>query len=405
VKIVFLNPSGELGGAETALLEMVAAVREARPAWTMEVVASADGPFLARASALGCRSFPLTFPKSLAGLGEWGSRRSVAGRLRFAASVGAAVLPTMRYAARLRDRLKSIAPDIVHSNGLKMHLLGARTSPPSSKLIWHLHDYPESRPVAAALLARHLDRCDAVIANSNSVADQARRLFGSAIPVHACHNAVDLQRFHPEGPRANLDALAGLPSPADDAIRIGLVGTFARWKGHGVFLEALSRLRTRTGSIRAYIIGEPIYETAASQFSRSDLEGLAAASRVADIVGFTGRVDDVPSALRALDIVVHASVEPEPFGLVIAEAMACGRPIVVSRAGGAAEIAEAGALFHTPGDAADLADRLSELAQNPSLRATLGAAGRATALRLFSRTRLADALVPIYESLARSSRS
>ena len=55
---------------------------------------------------------------------------------------------------------------------------------------------------------------------------------------------------------------------------------------------------------------------------------------VAVSVGFTGRIDDVPAALRALDIVVHASVEPEPFGLVIAEAMACGRPVVVSRAGG-----------------------------------------------------------------------
>ena len=56
VRIVFLNPSGELGGAETALLEMLAALREARPAWTFGLVASAPGPLVERAVALGIPS-------------------------------------------------------------------------------------------------------------------------------------------------------------------------------------------------------------------------------------------------------------------------------------------------------------------------------------------------------------
>jgi len=90
----------------------------------------------------------------------------------------------------------------------------------------------------------------------------------------------------------------------------------------------------------------------------------------------------------------------EPFGLVVAEAMACGRPLVVSRAGGAAEIARAGALFHAPGNAGELAECLSQLVRDSGLRASLGAAGRRAALHLFGRQRLSDALVPIYESLA-----
>ena len=47
MRIVFLNPSGELGGAETALLDMLAALTEARPTWDLELIASADGPLLA----------------------------------------------------------------------------------------------------------------------------------------------------------------------------------------------------------------------------------------------------------------------------------------------------------------------------------------------------------------------
>ena len=217
--------------------------------------------------------------------------------------------------------------------------------------------------------------------------------------MHTVHNAVDLDRFHPSGPSLDLDALAGLPPLAPGGIRIGLVGTFARWKGHDVFLKALSRLKSRV-PMRGYVIGGPIYETDASQFSIAELRTLAAAAGPGNaLVGFTGRSSDVPSALRALDIVVHASVEPEPFGLVIAEAMACGRPLVVSRAGGAAEIAEQGALFHRPGDA-DRSRRAFVAARVESGTAErLGAAGREAATRLFSRPRLASVLIPIYESL------
>jgi glycosyltransferase involved in cell wall biosynthesis len=398
VRVVFLNPSGELGGAETALLEMLAALRAARPTWTLALIASADGPLVERAAALHVQSLALKFPLSLARLGEWGRRGSFGARLRFGAAIGSAAAPTLQYASRLRHRLNELKPDIVHTNGLKMHLLGARCRPPAAKLVWHLHDYPRSRPLTAALLRAQSDRCADVIANSESVAADTRMLLGPRVPVQTVHNSVDLDRFSPKGPRLDLDALAKLPPLAHGALRVGLLGTFARWKGHDVFLRALAQIRA--AGVRGYIIGEPIYETAASQFSMRELQELSVAYGLAGSVGFTGRIHDAPGALRALDVVVHASTEPEPFGLVIAEAMACGRPIIVSRAGGAAEIAQAGALFHRPGDAADLAARLSDLIADPAQRQALGVAGRDAALRLFSRGRLATSLVTIYEALA-----
>ena len=402
MRIVFLNPGAALGGAETALLDLLAALREARPNWTMNLITSAEGPLVARSAALGVPSTPLTFPKSLASLGEWGTRGSVGGRMRLGAALGRASVPTARYISRLRRHLVELAPDVVHTNGLKMHLLGARARPGTARVVWHMHDYPDSRPLTAKLLSFEASRCSAVIANSESVAKRTRQLLGPAIPVHTVHNSVDLDRFRPEGPRADLDALANLPRLCPGAIRVGLVGTFAKWKGHDVFLEALAILQRTSravSGVRGYIIGGPIYETGGSQFSVRELKEIAASRGLADIVGFTGRIDDVPAAMRALDIAVHVSVEPEPFGLVVAEAMACGRPVVVSRAGGAAEIAEAGALFHQPGNAGELAECLSQLIGDPGLRASLGDAGRRAALRLFGRQRLSDALVPIYESM------
>jgi glycosyltransferase involved in cell wall biosynthesis len=222
--------------------------------------------------------------------------------------------------------------------------------------------------------------------------------------VHTIYNAVDLDRFNPGGPRVDLDALAGLPPLGPDGVRVGLVATFARWKGHGVFLDALARLRG-IANVRGYIVGDSIYQTDASQYSLAQLRAQAHALGLGDLVGFTGKVDDVSAVLRSLDIAVHASTEPEPFGLVIAEAMACGRPIVVSRAGGAAEIAQGGAVFHEPGNSGQLAERVRELVCDPARRVALGADGREAALRLFSRGRLRETLIPVYESLASSSRS
>jgi glycosyltransferase involved in cell wall biosynthesis len=398
VKIVFLSPSGALGGAETALLDLLAALRAARPMWTLHLVTSARGPLNNRASALGISSTSLPFPDSLSRLGEWGSRRSPLARLAFAPRGMLAIAPALRYAKALRTHLRELNPDVVHTNGLKMHLLGARCRPSGARIIWHLHDYPDRRPLSAMLLRAHARRCSIAMANSDSVAASARRLFGSRVNMQTLHNAVDLERFRPEGARLDLDALAGLPSLPERAVRIGLLGTFARWKGHDVFLRALAAIDAQL-PLRGYVIGAPIYQTEASQFSVDELRKLASDARLNGRLGFVGPVEDVPAALRSLDIVVHASVEPEPFGLVIAEAMACGRPVVVSKAGGAAEIAQGGALFHTPGDADDLASQLSRLASDPPLRSSLGKAGRAAALRLFERKRLSDTLIPIYEGL------
>jgi glycosyltransferase involved in cell wall biosynthesis len=145
-----------------------------------------------------------------------------------------------------------------------------------------------------------------------------------------------------------------------------------------------------------------LYQTAASQYSLDDLRREAARRGLTDHVGFTGFMAEPATAMRALDIVVHASTAPEPFGLVIAEAMACGRAVIASDAGGARELFTAGvdAMVHTPGDKASLAARIYELACDPEARRRLGRAARLTAEQRFDRRRLAADLLPVYERAA-----
>jgi glycosyltransferase involved in cell wall biosynthesis len=165
-------------------------------------------------------------------------------------------------------------------------------------------------------------------------------------------------------------------------------------------MKALS-LIPRGISFRGYIIGGPIYQTLGSQLTFDELRFHAAALGLSDRLGFTGFVDDTASAIRALDVVVHASTAPEPFGMVIAEGMACGKPVIAARAGGAMEIFREGvdALGHIPGDPQSLARQVLRLVKKEKLREALGKYGRARTEVMFTRSRLGREFVKVYREV------
>jgi glycosyltransferase involved in cell wall biosynthesis len=388
--VVYVTTSGALGGAETSLLTLLASLRELEPAWRFTVIAPAAGRLLERSLAAGADTAVLPFPPAIASLGEPrpGALRAAA-RARAAWRLLAAAAALPLYLRRLRRELRRRQPTIVHTMGIKAHVAAALALPGGVRLVWHLHEYVSPRPATARLLRVLAGHASAIVANSDSVAEDASRVLMDRRP-RRIHNAVDLRTFSPEGPVLDLAGLSGL-APDHGRIRIGLVATFGRWKGHEVFLQAIARLLP-SATVRAYVIGGSVYQTDASQRSLAELERMARDLGIAGCVGFPGHVDDVAAALRALDIVVHASTSPEPFGMVIAEAMAAGRAVVAVAAGGSQELFEDGvdALGHRIGDATDLADRLSCLVQDARLRASLGAAARASAVRRFPPRRMAE---------------
>jgi glycosyltransferase involved in cell wall biosynthesis len=397
MRVMYLSAAAELGGAERSLLDVLASLARAQPSWSLRLVTAAGGPLVAEASRLGVTTAVIPFGRSLARLGEFGAGSGGHGYFGLALMMAAAAPQAAACLLGLRREIASFQPDVVHTNNLKMHLLGAWARPPRAAVVWHLHDYVAARPLTRRLLRASSARIAAVVANSDSVAEDARASLGSRVPVITVHNAVDLERFSGSGPKVDLDALARLPSTPADVVRVGLVGTFGRWKGHTTFLDAIARLPPDL-PVRAYVVGGAMYQTAGSQHSLDDLKRYAADRGLGNRVGFTGFVAHPEEAMRALDIVVHASTAPEPFGLVIAEAMACGRAVIASDAGGAREVFTPGvdALVHAPGDAGALAARIMELARDPQARLRIGRAGRQTAERRFDRTRLAADLVPVY---------
>lgn len=408
LNIVFLSPAAQSGGAEAVLLDILKLLLVDRPTWTLHLIAGEDGPLLARARAIGVVCELLPFPKVVRAFGEnrqhgatLQPNKSGQNLSRGAKRLSLwprAAKEAVVYGWKLRKLLRHIRPHLVHSNGMKMHLFGSLAKPVHVPQVWHLHEYLSNRPMMKPLLRRLASRCTLVLANSESVASDVRATLPTGPEVETVHNAVDLDVFTPEGPVLDLDRLAGLPPAPAGTIRIGLVATFAFWKGHETFLRAAART---DDNIRFYVVGGPVYATAGSQRTLTELRDLAESLGIARRVGFTGFVENVADAMRALDVVVHASTEPEPFGLVIVQAMACERAVIVSAAGGALELVRPGvnALAHSPGNVSELTAAINGLSADAALRRRLGIEGRIHVNEQFTCRQMAERIVPRYDKL------
>ncbi|TMB58867.1 MAG: glycosyltransferase family 4 protein [Deltaproteobacteria bacterium] len=186
------------------------------------------------------------------------------------------------------------------------------------------------------------------------------------------YDGIDTAAFAPGGGAAVRREL-GIPP---DAPLAGIVGHIQDWKGQHLVVEAVARARARFPELRCLLVGgvhrrgaeyaERIHE----RIARPDLAGH---------VVLTGARHDVPACLDAMDVVIHASVVAEPFGRVLIEAMAIGRPVIAPREGGPLLIVVDGetGLLVPPRDAGALADALLALLADPARRAAMGRAGRA----------------------------
>jgi glycosyltransferase involved in cell wall biosynthesis len=405
MKIAYVSPVGVLGGAENCLLNVMASVKEARPKAHLHLIASSDGPLLERAAELGVSVHLVPMPKRMTELGDsvLHRREGIAALTRMGARAFAALPLTAMYILKLRKALASIGPDVVHSNGLKSHLLTAMAYGPRTRLFWHLHDFIGARPAMGRALRWAAPRASGAIAISAAVARDAQLVLGG-FPIAVVYNAIDVSHFTPgQGDGARLDQLAKLPLATAGTLRVGLVATFARWKGHNLLLDAAAEFFKQwpDALVRFYVIGGPIYHTHGSQVSEHDLRRRTDELGLNSHVGFIGFQRDTRAIYRDLDVVVHTSTQPEPFGLTIVEAMACARPVIVSQAGGAAELFTSGvdALGVPPANAKALATAIHRLFADANLRQQLSDAAVRTAQMRFRRERLGGEILDVYDRL------
>lgn len=205
------------------------------------------------------------------------------------------------------------------------------------------------------------------------------------------YDGIDVDRYAPPRPR-----------PPGAPLRVVHVGMFTPWKGQDLLLAAAAEVVSRHGDVEFYLCGEAIEP--AQQAYAQKLRRLAGENPLKGKVTFLGFRDDMIDTLGAMDVLVHSSLEGEPFGLVVLEGMAAGLAVVASAEGGPAEILRDGVdgLLTAPRDAHALAEAIEALRADPARRAALAASARQRALTCFDAERTADELARLYERLAHS---
>lgn len=271
---------------------------------------------------------------------------------------------------RLRRRLREVRADVVHANGVKAALVcvlaGARP-------VWVKHDFSWDGPLVRLVGLR----CAEVVGVSDAVVEVFRpvpRINVSVVPTGVQVPAVDV-----DAARAEVRALVGRDGPV-----LTVVGRFHPVKGH------LDLLRAAPPGAAVLFIGDD--EPSAPEHGRRVRDE----ARMSGAVVLTGR-DDALTLLAGSDVAVVPS-GPEGFGLVAAEAMALGVPVVAYAAGALPEVLGDAGLLVPPGDVRALREAIARVLADDDLRARMVVAGRRRAAARFDHDRWVESMRSRYEA-------
>lgn len=286
-----------------------------------------------------------------------------------------------------RRIMKRVAPTLIHANGFELSRSFALAAG-SLGIPYITHVRFPVQPEGARWTLRGLPKPAAFIFNSQAMMDRLWPFIAPLTPAsrpHVVHNAVDLENFSPA------------PWPDISPLRVGIVANFAPFKRHEDFLRMAAEMLRARRDLEFWVAGDDTEGTG----RRAVLDGLAAELGITGHVRFLGHRADIPDILRQLHLLVVPS-QFEPFGRVVIEAMACGRPVVASRDGGIPEIinhGETGYLAEV-GDYAAFARAALDLLENRARWQAMSRRARETVMTRFSQAAHAARVTEIYRSLA-----
>jgi glycosyltransferase involved in cell wall biosynthesis len=295
------------------------------------------------------------------------------------------ILANVPYLVRMVLLYRKLRLDVVHVNNYSMEpILGARFL--GIPVVYHLHGF----------IPPHLDnsgrrsfrRVSAFVSISRAVTESAVRAGIDRTRIHEIPNFVERMP----------DAL---PAPMPTAPAIGIFGRIIPWKGQQEFLRAAMHVLPQFPGLRVYLVGgasdgDPEYFEACRELAR--------ASPYADQIEFTGRVSNVAVYYRKCTVVIHASILPEPFGMVLIEAMAEARPVVASIFGAASEIIQDGVEGYLvdPTNSRLMAARIATLLADPTLAVQMGLKGLRKARTNYDPSIAAKEFERLYREVAQS---
>ena len=382
-RILFLHTTSEVGGSDVSLAHIVERLDRRR--FEALVALPSHGPLVPRLERAGARVFVVPRMKKLT------SRKGKAWLAVFAANFPLGV-------AALAALIRRERVDIVHTNTIHNLYGWAAARMTGRAHVWHVREIVwQNAPLLTLERSLALRFSSRVIVTSEAVG--AMFAHEGALPPHVVKipNGVDTARFT----AGDGDMLRRDFGIAPDAPLIGAAARMDVWKGLDDFIEAAAIVHRERADARFVIAGGPIEGLEAYETTLRDLARARGLDGVLFFAGWRYGPEAMPAFYQSLDIFVLPSREAEPFGLVVLEAMASGRPVIATAHGGPLEIVEPGetGLLVEPRNAPAMAGAMLALADDPARAAAMGAAGRARATARYDIDRTLQRLQVLYEEV------
>jgi glycosyltransferase involved in cell wall biosynthesis len=401
--IVYLDHTACLGGGEIALLNLINALDKQR--YKPIVVLGCDGPFADQLKSDGIQVHiePLDDSVLETRKDSLGFRSLLALR-RIGISIG--------YSFRITALVKRLHADLIHTNSLKADVYGGIAGRLAGiPVIWHIRDNISTPylPASIASFFRILAKCipTHVVTNSKSTLKTLRFNQGSCSCNSSTNQEPGFEHYPVPGKRqrGHVVYCGCVTENFDSPLReqqenapVTLVGRIAEWKGQHIFIQAAAEVLKHSPNTRFQIVGAPLF---GEEEYEQELHRMTETLKITENVAFLGFRKDIPELLSASAMVVHASTIGEPFGQVVVEAMAAGRPVIATSGGALPEIVVDGetGLLVPMNDPTAMARAILELLSNRDCAEKLGVAARIRVRRLFSIDRTARNTEAIYDSI------
>ncbi|MDO9565596.1 MAG: glycosyltransferase [Candidatus Desulfaltia sp.] len=292
----------------------------------------------------------------------------------------------VRTVNKLIQLIKKREINLIHSNGSRATIFGgiaARLT--KTPLIWHVR-IADSDKLLDKFLVKLADK---IIVVSKAVSRRFDWIEDKEDKIVLVYNGIDLERFKPD---VGIRKVRGKISLSSETPLVATVGRLDWYKGHKYLLVAAEKVVQALPDARFLIVGDGEY--------RERLENQVKQLNLDKNVIFTGNRKDIPEILASIDLFVLSSVS-EGFGRAAAEAMACGKPVVATKAGGLSEVVEDGITGRLvpPKNPAALAKAIIELLKDKKKSENIGIAGRKRVEKLFSIEKNVKSIEELYEKI------
>lgn len=317
--IVFLHSSSELYGSDRSLLNLVKNLDKDK--FNITVILPEDGPLVDKINSFDNVEVIIN---ELAVLRR--KNLSLSGMSKY-------FIELMRSIKFINNLIKEKSIDIVYTNTSVIFVGGISAKICKVKSVWHIREIIKSKYERFIVSKIVNIFSDYIIANSKATAEAISK---NKDKVKVVYNAIDIEK---NSGLEDIDEVykevAATIVKSNNKIKIGMAGRINRWKGQKLFVDMAKLVSEENDNVEFLIAGD-VYK--GEDYILDDLKGYILESGVKDKIGLLGQVDNMSNFYKKLDIFVLPSIQPEPFGLVVIEAMNNKLPVVATNHGGPVEI-------------------------------------------------------------------